>query len=151
MRAESALCVCARFSLISAPLSSQKTHTLVCCPSPCCNFQCRYAGFLRCWTQMGFICSSSFLPGTSRFRGKHKCFLSRSLPAEYESPLVSYSWGAFCAVRVRSLAVYTKKFTRAHRGSLPTPKQIMQVLIEQEKAGGSWRAARYLRFIFSLV
>lgn len=36
-------------------------------------------------------------------------------------------------------------------GSLPTPKQIMRVLIEQEKARGSWRGAWYLRFIFSLV
>lgn len=83
---------------------------------------------------------------------KEKSISVTVLPAVCKSPLVCLiPRGAFCAVWVRSLAVYTKKFTRAHRGSLPTPKQIMQVLIEQEKARGSRRAARYLRFIFSLV
>lgn len=39
--------------------------------------------------------------------------------------------------RACSLDVYTEKFTRARGGSLPTPKQIMQVLVEQEETRGS--------------
>lgn len=64
--------------------------------------------------------------------------------ASHHSCVCLICWGTF-------YAVYDKKFTRAHRGSLPTPRQIVQVLIEQEKARGSWRAAWYLRFIFSIV
>lgn len=86
------------------------------------------------------------------------CFCKRTtVPAAavpgtvWITPYVSYSWVTFCTVWLCLHAVYTTTFTRAHRGSLPTPKQIMQLLIEQEKARGSWRAARYLRFISPLV
>lgn len=39
------------------------------------------------------------------------------------------------------LLVYTRTFTRAHRGSLPTPKRIMRLRTEQEKAEGKWTRA----------
>lgn len=151
MRAQSAFCVAARSGFIPAPLSKPEA-------APCC-IVCQLWPFLK--EEIGAVRWSGFALSHPVFTTRlffffcwreNKGVSVTLIEAESESPLVCvfYSLEELCTVSVCSLTVYTTKLTRAHRGSLPTPKQIMQVLVGQEKARGNWRAARYLRFIFPL-